>query len=231
MVNKGVLSVGYHEGRKTNRALKYRLMRRSREVLNEIIQYKGREINALLDVGTADSLMLGQLDSSLIIKNPVGLDFSSDLLNKNTNPRLKLVQGDAVSLPFKEEVFDVIVATAVIEHVPSPNTMIAECLRCLKKNGICIITTPDPFFEDIATMIGHLDDEDHNKTFKLLELQNLIESEGFEILKAEKFMMSPVGFPHEIKIERFIKLMKLQFFLLNQLIVCKKEDREHLTEH
>jgi hypothetical protein len=87
---------------------------------------------------------------------------------------------------------------------------------------LCIVTTPDPFFEHIATRIGHLEDEQHHKTFNLQELKSLFELHGFNILKAEKFMMSPIGFPCELKIEKIMKSLGLNFLMLNQLVVAQK---------
>ena len=118
--------------------------------------------------------------------------------------------------------FDVVVATAVIEHVSEPAKMVAESRRVLKNEGICIFTTPDPFFERIATKIGHIKEGTHQKTFRLSELRSLFESQVFKILKAEKFMMSPIGFPYEVKIEKILKSIGLKFLLLNQLVVGQK---------
>jgi ubiquinone/menaquinone biosynthesis C-methylase UbiE len=191
---KGVLNYDYYEGRKKNLALKYRLSRRTKEVLKGIEKYNGHELDSLLDIGTADARMLEMLNDELSVQTAVGLDYSADLLHTNPNNDLYLVQSDAVTLPFKNNSFDVLVATAVIEHVTDPSQMMRECYRVLRNGGICILSTPDPFFERIATKIGHLKDEQHNKTFSLADLKILVEDEGFQIILAEKFMISPIGF-------------------------------------
>lgn len=87
---KGVLSTEYHKVRERELAPKYRLTRRTDEVLKVIKAYKGDKIDFLLDLGTADALMLDMLDH-LNIKTVVGLDFSIELLSTNTNPKLNLV--------------------------------------------------------------------------------------------------------------------------------------------
>ncbi len=127
-----------------------------------------------------------------------------------------------MEMPFNNSVFDVVVATAVIEHVPEPEKMIIECYRVLRQDGISIFTTPDPFFEHIATKIGHLKEEQHQKTFELSELKSLFKLQGFKIIKVEKFMMSLIGFPCEGKIEKIIKSVGFGFLLLNQSVVAQK---------
>ena len=77
MTKKGVLSREYHIGRKTKRSLKYLFMR-TKEVFEVIKAYKGKNIDSLCDVGTADAMMLDMLNQKLNIKTAVGLDFSSE---------------------------------------------------------------------------------------------------------------------------------------------------------
>jgi len=221
---KGVLSVEYHMEREQNIALKYRLKRRTNEVLKAIKTNTTKHQLALLDIGTADGLMLNNLANELSPKISVGIDFSSELLKFADVNQNFLVQSDASRLPFKDDFFDVIVACAVIEHVPNAGAMIDECHRVLKRGGLCIITTPDPFFEHIAAIVGHLKDDDHNETFNLAKLKFFFNKQGFTVLVAEKFMMSPIGFPYELVVERIMKSIGLRFLLLNQLIVSKKNE-------
>lgn len=52
------------------------------------------------------------------------------------------VVADAYQLPFKENTFDSIITSEVIEHVPDPQTFIASLLKVLKPDGTLIVTTP-----------------------------------------------------------------------------------------
>ncbi|MDQ1328610.1 MAG: hypothetical protein QG641_1895, partial [Candidatus Poribacteria bacterium] len=45
----------------------------------------------------------------------------------------------------------------------------------------------------------------------------------FNVLEAYKFMISPIGFPFELKVERFFRMAKLGSLLLNQAIIAKKK--------
>ena len=47
----------------------------------------------------------------------------------------------------KSNTYDALICTEVIEHVESPEKLIKESLRVLKKNGILIVSTPIKFTE------------------------------------------------------------------------------------
>jgi SAM-dependent methyltransferase len=51
------------------------------------------------------------------------------------------VIGDIMSLPFRSEVFDTVVCTQVIEHVPEPQKLMHELSRVLKRGGYLILST------------------------------------------------------------------------------------------
>lgn len=62
-------------------------------------------------------------------------------------PGLKFVQANALYLPFKDNAFDFVHASAVLEHVGSfqnQTKMVMECLR-VARLGICL-TTPNRWF-------------------------------------------------------------------------------------
>ena len=191
-------------------------------MLRAVDTYAKRPIRTILDVGTADGVMLDTLQSALKASLCVGLDLSLELLRVNENPNLDLIQGNALYLPFAREVFDLVVATAVIEHLSQPRKFVMGCHWLLRQGGLMVITTPDPFFERVATAIGHLPEEGHNQTFNLRQLRQLFLDSGFQVLEAQKFMISPWGFPAEITIERIMRAMGLRFMLLNQLVVSRK---------
>ena len=52
------------------------------------------------------------------------------------------VHGSADALPFEDGSFDTVLCTQVIEHVRTPNAVIAECARVLRPGGVLIVTAP-----------------------------------------------------------------------------------------
>jgi ubiquinone/menaquinone biosynthesis C-methylase UbiE len=89
----------------------------------------------------------GQLIQSLSGKsNIIGFDLSLNVLRRVASKNLKttnLVAGDAVSLPFKETSFDIIVCTEVLEHVPRFDLVITEIERVISPDGFVLITVPN----------------------------------------------------------------------------------------
>jgi hypothetical protein len=50
----------------------------------------------------------------------------------------------------------------------------------------------------------------------------LLKAHGLHLIEAEKFMMSPVGFPAEQTVEKWMKTAGLSFLLLNQLVAARR---------
>lgn len=219
---KGVLDKEYAIARQTKRSHIYRLKRRTFEVLKGIEQFHQEKPRSILDIGAADGLMLNNLKEVFPAATCIGIEYANDLIACGKSKTISLLRGDALALPMKNNVFDIVIATAIIEHVSDPIQLVREAFRVLRQNGIFVVTTPHPFWEKIATRIGHLKEEEHNELITLNKLISLFDNAGFEILKAEQFMISPVGMPFELTLERFLKLCGLKFLLLNQILIGRK---------
>jgi len=218
----GSLDLDYARGRERNRALRYRLNRRTHEVLKAIEEFAPNPVQRILDLGTAEGRMLALVSEAYPDAFCAGVEFNGELVRfgRTLFPELKLVRGDIQELGIRGGVFDVVIATAVIEHVPDPEGVVREIRRVLKPGGILVMTAPAPFWERLATGVGHLKEDQHHRVMGLKELQELVKREGFSVLKAEKFMLSPVGMPFEFIVERYLRKLHLGCLMANQLIVA-----------
>jgi len=222
----GSMGLEYSEGRKKRKALTYRLRRRADEVIRSMRKYHTGEPKKLLDLGPAEGKSLSYVQDAFPSIHMTGLEFSPELIDACDDERLTMVEGDAMNPQFPDASFDVISATALIEHVESPINMLKTMHALLRPGGIIVITTPDPFFERIAGAIGHLDDEAHQETMTCKTLRQYLKDSGFEPVEVGKFMCWPWGFPGEIHIEKILKKIGLEWILLNQIAVGVKSSAE-----
>jgi ubiquinone/menaquinone biosynthesis C-methylase UbiE len=85
-------------------------------------------------------------------RNAVGIDIGSGHLKNAFNDAKNLeaerdayfLVGDLEDLPFKNNSFDTIICSEVIEHLLEPERAIREFERVLKSKGILVVTVPNP---------------------------------------------------------------------------------------
>jgi ubiquinone/menaquinone biosynthesis C-methylase UbiE len=92
----------------------------------------------VLDVGCASGIMTQVMAPHF--NRTVGTDIDLNALayaeSKKTS-NAAFVPSDALSLPFKSEVFDVVICAHVYEHVPDSAKLMREIHRVLRQEGIC----------------------------------------------------------------------------------------------
>ena len=57
--------------------------------------------------------------------------------------RVQIVRADAETLPYRDESFDAVAATEVLEHLDEPGRMLSEATRVLRPGGRFFMTTPN----------------------------------------------------------------------------------------
>ena len=111
--------------------------------INKIIKESGNIKNKkILDIGCE----AGYISSKLMKKGAdvVGIDVCEPALKKYFTRTAKLpLLAIAHKMPFKDNVFDNVIASEVIEHMPDINTVLVEIKRVLKPKGKIIITFPN----------------------------------------------------------------------------------------
>ena len=98
----------------------------------------------LLDVGCGDGVALYLLRDRLPRLELCGVDPSEEALavarQKVSDAELK--KSTSGSLPFEDDLFDVVISSDVIEHVEDPEQMLKEIKRVAKNGAVIIIGTP-----------------------------------------------------------------------------------------
>lgn len=92
--------------------------------------------------------------------------------------------GDALNLPFKDETFDRIICSEVMEHVDDDFKACSELARVLKKDGRIAITVPTIFSEllyDALTFEYFTSPGGHVRKYMPKKLANIMRQNGLEI--------------------------------------------------
>ncbi len=118
-----------------------------RELVLSILENVGFETSPAgtrvgVDIGCGTGYTAKVLDSHW---RTVGVDISADSLRfcqRRGLKRVSLVDMTRLSLPFKADSFDFILALDVIEHLEDDFHALRECQRVLKAGGVLIITVP-----------------------------------------------------------------------------------------
>ena len=125
--------------------------------------------------------------------NVVATDINPSFKAKTVDGNIEFVLSDLdVSIPFKEHVFDYVVAVEIIEHVENPWYFLREISRILKTNGKLYLTTPNVhaiyqriyfLFSRTFYSFRHSDFDGNRHITPILfwNLERMLEVTGFEI--------------------------------------------------
>jgi SAM-dependent methyltransferase len=72
-----------------------------------------------------------------------GVDLNASVFEPPRNAELSLTEGSALSLPFQDESFDVVVTYQCLEHIPEPENALREMIRTCKPGGIICVVGPN----------------------------------------------------------------------------------------
>lgn len=100
--------------------------------------------NLILDVGVG----LGRLLSRFNDMERYGMDISLDYLAKAKNQGIEVCFARIEDTPYKDNTFDIVVCTDVLEHVLDLNLCVSKILRCLKPGSHLIVRVP--YREDLS---------------------------------------------------------------------------------
>jgi 2-polyprenyl-3-methyl-5-hydroxy-6-metoxy-1,4-benzoquinol methylase len=108
-----------------------------------------------LEVGCGSGYYIKFL-SDLGVENIIGVDISFDKLIylKNLIPKSELIVCDAQHLPFRNNVFDLILCSEVIEHLPDPGLILREISYSTRKLAVVSTPTKTTFYRLTLKFLG-----------------------------------------------------------------------------
>ena len=106
-----------------------------REMIKNITDVQNKRI---IDIGCGGGIYTKEL-ALMGAESVVGLDFSKEILqaakeNCSGFSNISFIQGDAHSVPYPNDTFDIVISRAVIHHLQDVPTFLREASRILKKN-------------------------------------------------------------------------------------------------
>lgn len=183
----------------------------TRGYLDKFIE-KNKSNKLTLDLGCADS------PYSKFFKNRIGFDIVD-------GHGVDLV-GDAHSLPFEDNKFEIILCTEVLEHLHSPQVALSEMYRVLNKGGILILTTRF-IFPIHSAPYDYYRYTEYGLRYLLKDKWEIVElKEETNTAKTIAILLQRIGYQKEI---RGGIILKMFIFLSAKLIiffskdVCSKE--------
>ena len=108
------------------------------DVYDQILSSLCSPDRILLDEGCGKKSMVQRYTAKF--KYSVGMDISPEAMAENAGFSA-FVAGDASMLPFRDQVFDVVVSQWMIEHIRKIDEVVQEFGRVLKKGGSLVVVT------------------------------------------------------------------------------------------
>lgn len=174
-------------------------------------RFIGRNKVKILDVGCS----AGANMKSFMGFDIYGFDLSFDSIKQTRKNGIKnCVVGNALNFPYKNNYFDFVICSDMLEHVEDDSKVIFEIKRVLKKNGKALIAVPAFKF-----LWGKQDEINfHKRRYSSNEIKDKLR--GFQIIRLSYwnfFMFLPIYILRKLK-KGSDDLIKLPSFL-NKLLI------------
>ncbi len=97
----------------------------------------------------------------------------------------RTVSGDALDLPFPDESFDCVIASEILEHIPSDDKAIHQLSRIVRPGGTVAVTVPARLPERVCWLLSdayHEVEGGHVRIYREGELRDKLESVGLRAI-------------------------------------------------
>lgn len=122
---------------------------------------------------------------------PEMLAEAEKFIRGNGNENVEFIEGDAESLPFSAEVYDIVTSRIAPHHFPNVKTFVEEVNRVLKPEGqFLLVDNVCPEAEELDHFYNTIEkkrDYSHFRAWKKTEWIEMLELSGFEISEFHRF--------------------------------------------
>jgi len=139
---------------------------------------KNLKIETVLDVGCGEGFTLNKLKENKIGKTYEGIDYSKEAiaLGRKAYPDLHIFEGNIYDLKYKDNSFDLVICSEVVEHLENPQKALKELLRVSKKYVLLSVPNEPWFWLSNYTQwgidIGHINKWSRNQFLKFIKLES-----------------------------------------------------------
>lgn len=173
----------------------------------------------ILDVGCGTGVL-----SRLLVErgyNVIGVDISENAINKCKRKGLNAYQQDlGERLLFRDEEFDCILMSEVIEHISDTFFVLHELNRVLKTGGVFILTTPNSVFitRRLRYLMGKTSTETQNfshlRFFNKKLLTRILNEADFKIESFKGFLFNPFNLNEGFVLDNLVNLASENFIVI-----------------
>ncbi len=191
---------------------------------------------SLIDVGCGTGDLLKYFKENLSDRFPAmkmrGCEYNS-ALTKEINRQLKeeLVFHGGIDQAFPEEKFDLIILSHVFEHIVDPRIYLKKLKQRLKKNSYLYIEVPSLFghfqnYHNYKLELQKFFTIAHIFNFTNVTLRNLLESEGFRVIKSDSHVRMLVQYSGEYNTDFTSDYFPTKFYVDNTLPKLRRINEE-----
>ena len=149
---------------------------------------KPLKLDSILDVGCGEGITLSKFEKEGIGKKLFGIDYSDDALKigKKIYPHLNLKKGNIYDIKEKDNSFDLVMATEVLEHLDDPEKALKELIRVSRKY-VMLSVPNEPFFIGANLLRGKYlkgfgNHPEHINHWTLFSFRKFLQKNGLKIV-------------------------------------------------
>jgi len=156
------------------------------------LKLEGGEVALDVAAGTGFTAM----ELARRVKRVIAMDVTPEMLREAERlageggfTNIVFKQGDALSIPFPDEVFDVVTTRRAAHHFPNIQKFLRESRRALKDNGRLGVVDMSPIEETqgFVNMIERMRDPTYNRALTPTEWETEVTQAGFDVVHKEIF--------------------------------------------